>query len=203
LANEPKILEFSSGGWGPPPKGVVWANYISPNSFKKILLAKNQEELRNMPIKFQRCLVPLSRETHYSWRENDSRIHVLEKKDFQLHDKMNQLLFQRRELFEKNLKGFFSSEASREVRYTLRLPMPITPRKEEWKIFWEELDVLKVWNWDKEYINRGVMDGTQWELNVKREGRRHRRIYGSNAYPEGFDNLLKAIEKLSGVKLWN
>ena len=202
MANEPKILDFSLWGFPSPPKGVVWANYISPNSFKKILLAKNQEELRDMPIKFQRCLVPSSRETHYSWRENDSRIRVLEKKDFQLHDKMNQLLFQRHELFEKNLKGFFSRESSIGIRYT-RPPMPIKPRKEEWKSFWEELDVLKVWNWDKKYINRGMLDGTQWELNVKREGRRHRRIYGSNAYPEGFDNLLKAIEKLSRVRLWN
>ena len=200
--NKPKIFEFSLHGFPRRPKGVVWVNYISPNSFKKILLAKNQEELIGTPIRFQRCLVPLSRETHYSWRENDSRIHVLEKKDFQLHDKMNELLFQRRELFEKNLKGFFSSEASRGVRY-IGLPMPIKPRKEEWKSFWEELDVLKVWNWDKEYINRDMLDGTQWELNVKREGRRHRRIYGSNAYPEGFDNLLKAIEKLSRVRLWN
>ena len=52
----------------------------------------------------------------------------------------------------------------------------------------------------KNYNNDDVLDGTQWELTIKREGRRKRRIFGSNAYPEPkgtFNSFIKALNKLS------
>ena len=74
------------------------------------------------------------------------------------------------------------------------------PSTKDWEEFWDKVDVLKVWSWKKDYNNDDVLDGTQWELTIKREGRRKRRIFGSNAYPEPkgtFDSFIKALNKLS------
>ena len=78
-----------------------------------------------------------------------------------------------------------------------------TPSTKEWEEFWQTVDTLKVWSWKKEYISE-ICDGTQWELRIKRKGRRRRRIYGLNAYPqpEGtFESFLDAITKLSRGKI--
>ena len=78
-----------------------------------------------------------------------------------------------------------------------------TPSTKEWEEFWQTVDTLKVWSWKKEYISE-ICDGTQWELRIKRKGRRRRIIFGSNAYPqpEGtFESFLDAITKLSRGKI--
>jgi len=75
-----------------------------------------------------------------------------------------------------------------------------TPSTKDWDEFWDAVDTLKVWSWKKDYNNDDVLDGTQWELTIKREGRRKRRIFGSNAYPEPkgtFESFVKALSKLS------
>ena len=79
-----------------------------------------------------------------------------------------------------------------------------TPSTKDWEEFWHEVDVLKVWSWKKDYYNEGVDDGLQWELKIKRQGRRRRRIFGSNAYPEPkgtFDSFIKALNNLSKSKI--
>ena len=79
-----------------------------------------------------------------------------------------------------------------------------TPSKKDWEEFWLTVDALKVWSWEKEYINSDIIDGTEWELRIKREGRRRRRIYGLNAYPQPeriFNSFVKAINKLSRSKI--
>ena len=79
-----------------------------------------------------------------------------------------------------------------------------TPSTKDWEEFWHEVDALKVWNWKKDYYDEGVDDGLQWELKIKRQGRRQRRIFGSNAYPEPkgtFNSFIKALNKLSNSKI--
>ena len=79
-----------------------------------------------------------------------------------------------------------------------------TPSKKDWEKFWLTVDTLKVWSWEKEYVNSEICDGTEWELKIKRKGRRRRKIYGINAYPqpEGtFESFLDAITKLSRGKI--
>ena len=79
-----------------------------------------------------------------------------------------------------------------------------TPSTKDWEEFWYEVDALKVWSWKKDYYNEGVDDGVQWELKIKRQGRRRRRIFGSNAYPEPrgtFNSFIKALKKLSKSKI--
>jgi len=75
-----------------------------------------------------------------------------------------------------------------------------TPSTKDWGEFWDKVDALKVWSWEKNYNNDDILDGTQWKLKIKREGRRQRRIFGSNAYPEPkgtFNSFIKALNKLS------
>ena len=78
-----------------------------------------------------------------------------------------------------------------------------TPSTKDWEEFWQTVDTLKVWSWKKEYISE-ICDGTQWELRIKRKGRRRRIISGSNAYPQPkgtFNSFVNAINKLSGSKI--
>ena len=78
------------------------------------------------------------------------------------------------------------------------------PTSKEWEQFFDVMDSLKVWNWKKDYNDEGMLDGTQWELIIKIKGKRGRKIYGSNGYPEPkgtFKSFIKALNKLSNSKI--
>ena len=77
----------------------------------------------------------------------------------------------------------------------------IIPSNKDWEQFWDVVDAIDVWNWEKEYHTDDVLDGTQWELTIKRSGKRKRRIFGSNAYPKKFMLLINALNKLSKSKI--
>ena len=71
----------------------------------------------------------------------------------------------------------------------------------DWQTFWNKIDLLGVWDWDKEYFDQDVMDGVQWELMIDRKGRQRRRIFGSNKFPKNFEaltNLINDISKMNG-----
>ena len=67
----------------------------------------------------------------------------------------------------------------------------------EWKRFWNKIDLLGVWDWEKEYFDQDVMDGVQWELMIDRKGRQRRRIFGSNKFPKNFEALTILINDIS------
>ena len=74
------------------------------------------------------------------------------------------------------------------------------PSTKDWEEFWQTVDALKVWSWKKDYYNEDIKDGTQWGLRIKKQGKRGRKIFGSNAYPEPkgtFNSFIKALNKLS------
>ena len=78
------------------------------------------------------------------------------------------------------------------------------PSTKDWEEFWNAVDTLKVWSWKKDYYDEGVNDGTQWELRIKKQGKRGRKIFGSNAYPEPkgtFNSFINALNKLSKSKI--
>jgi len=71
----------------------------------------------------------------------------------------------------------------------------------DWQTFWNKIDLLGVWDWEKEYFDQDVMDGVQWELMIDRKGRQRRRIFGSNKFPKNFEaltNLINDISKMNG-----
>lgn len=88
----------------------------------------------------------------------------------------------------------------------------INPTPEQWREFRQALDKLKVWHWRDSYPTNGVMDGTQWSLDIA-FGDQSIKTQGSNNYPErdgkpngapefteSFKQYLDAIKKLTGGK---
>ena len=66
---------------------------------------------------------------------------------------------------------------------------PVT--KEE---FLEGLAELHIGEWKKNYVNPSILDGTQWSIDIEYEGdRKPVHIYGSNAFPYNFDDLLEFL----------
>jgi len=73
--------------------------------------------------------------------------------------------------------------------------------KDQWDSFWSNLDQIDIWNWKKDYFNQDVLDGTQWELIIKRDNKKTIKIYGSNAYPENFQLFLDVINSVAKTKI--
>ena len=71
--------------------------------------------------------------------------------------------------------------------------------------FLKTCDEINLWSWKKDYFNQEVVDGTQWELKIKKSGKlRGRNICGSNSYPQPIDKFNKfliAINKLAGCNI--
>jgi hypothetical protein len=86
----------------------------------------------------------------------------------------------------------------------------VRPTMDQWTEFRRELDALDVWRWRAQYVNPGVVDGTQWSLDVAYHDRAIK-TQGSNEYPgttpdssgvpsasEAFTRYLKAVQRLVG-----
>ncbi|WP_266363181.1 hypothetical protein [Tellurirhabdus rosea] len=54
--------------------------------------------------------------------------------------------------------------------------------------------------WNRSYYNTAIADGEQWEVVIHRKGQ-ETRSFGSNAYPEDFDRVLKTIEAVIDEKI--
>ena len=75
-------------------------------------------------------------------------------------------------LLYESIHGDCSSTRSRKTR----------PAAEDWLSFWQELDRLEVWDWQAEYANPGVCDGTQWEVGIQ-YGEQRVHSVGDNSNP--------------------
>ena len=73
---------------------------------------------------------------------------------------------------------------------------------EQINLFWKRLDELEVWNWNKEYHDPDTLDGTQWTLKINKQGKRKLKIFGSNAYPNNFDDFLILLNSYIEEKLY-
>lgn len=73
--------------------------------------------------------------------------------------------------------------------------VPVVPSADEWERFWTAIDHIGVWSWEARYDDLDVCDGTQWEIDI-RQGSRRVRCFGSNAYPEPFQEFLAAVKAL-------
>lgn len=91
-------------------------------------------------------------------------------------------------------------------------PVKVTPTAEQWRDFRKSLDDINIWRWESSYMNRKVMDGTQWKLEITYADH-SAKTAGSNSYPDeqgkpngqpqttpAFGRYLEAIEKLLGGK---
>ncbi|HEU5070322.1 MAG TPA: hypothetical protein VFV96_07905 [Verrucomicrobiae bacterium] len=85
----------------------------------------------------------------------------------------------------------------------------LNPTPDEWAAFWSALDRIGVWHWERDYPDPGVLDGIDWQLELRHDGRAVASA-GSNCYPGGngpeysresaFGQFLQALQKLSGVE---
>ena len=61
--------------------------------------------------------------------------------------------------------------------------------------FIAELQSLHLEDWDREYVNPGILDGEQWKLTIQFSDRkRPLKIYGDNAYPPNFEEFQKLMK---------
>ena len=78
---------------------------------------------------------------------------------------------------------------------------------EAWERFWKAVEAAGVWQWSDNYENSDVLDGTQWSLKLKHQGRTLI-TQGSNAFPGcaepiyskfcEFGCFIKALQSLTG-----
>lgn len=59
-----------------------------------------------------------------------------------------------------------------------------------------DLENCKLLEWDEEYVNPYVLDGTQWYVDILFKRNAPLRIEGSNVYPKTFDQLCSAISEI-------
>lgn len=74
--------------------------------------------------------------------------------------------------------------------------MPDMPKKVSKlivELFDQKLDEIGVRNWGHDYIDEAVLDGIQWDLEID-----DMKWSGSNAFPEGFDDMVSLLTDLFG-----
>lgn len=62
------------------------------------------------------------------------------------------------------------------------------------------IDKLYICEWARSSIDKDILDGTQWSIEIKYQGRRTIKKFGSNKFPPYFSELKKAMSKLSRGK---
>ncbi len=63
--------------------------------------------------------------------------------------------------------------------------------------FKEDLKNLSLLNWKLKYVEPDILDGTDWKIDIIREGR-HVKKHGSNQFPNEWEEFCKLITDLSG-----
>ena len=61
--------------------------------------------------------------------------------------------------------------------------------------FKKEIKQIGVWDWESEYVDKNVHDGTSWSVFMKVDGK-EKQIHGSNNYPSDFNKLTNLILSL-------
>ena len=59
------------------------------------------------------------------------------------------------------------------------------------KNFIYELEEINIASWDKEYIDREILDDTQWNFEIEYNDGKKKKYHGSNDFPDGFEELCK------------
>lgn len=72
--------------------------------------------------------------------------------------------------------------AKYDIDFELIRSKSIRPSKKKWKAFIKKIDELGIWEWKCEYPNPGVMDGTQWGVEIQYEDKKLC-SHGDNSYP--------------------
>lgn len=90
------------------------------------------------------------------------------------------------------LERFFNGHLTDEV---------FQPAVSDWQRFSDALTTINVWSWKEEYFDPYILDGTQWELEL-RDGPKEIISSGSNLFPEQFDEFVESVNQLVGEELF-
>ncbi|RLA23074.1 MAG: hypothetical protein DRQ62_06930 [Gammaproteobacteria bacterium] len=77
------------------------------------------------------------------------------------------------------------------------IEVSVVPSERKWKNFKKKLDDIGIWKWKRNYNHPHILDGTQWELEIVYNDQRVK-SYGSNSYPDEFNELKDALSLLFG-----
>ncbi|MBP3208936.1 MAG: hypothetical protein J6M64_03360 [Oscillospiraceae bacterium] len=72
-------------------------------------------------------------------------------------------------------------------------------RRESAKRYLSRLEALGIENWQNEYINYHILDGTGWELEYKTEAHELKKCTGINEFPETWKEFNVIMDKLKKV----
>jgi hypothetical protein len=106
------------------------------------------------------------------------------------------------------IDGYFA-ESAHEITYSegeLRHVMETQPRggeppkirtksltTENLQLFLKGLNNEGILKWKSEYVDPAFCDGTQWELVIKYNKGRRKKVYGSNDYPVNFNSTITVL----------
>jgi len=190
---KPKILEFSIGSFFSGYRKIAWVDSISYSTVKKIKWPKCRD-----------CYSAICKDCFSKIRFHfHKRLHRFYANDPPQNPdnwfKYGNSPFSKKHFEKISQDALYPNY----LPYLLDHPVGILPRKKVWLDFWKEMDRLDIWNWQKSYRQIEPQDGLFWELKIKREGRRHRRIVGGQErYPKGFNQFVKIMEGLAYTQLW-
>ena len=71
----------------------------------------------------------------------------------------------------------------------------LTPKKVE--EFLGLLKKIKIFEWERQYKDPGVIDGTNWSVEIICKDKKYE-FSGNNAYPDTWESFCEAVEKLIG-----
>lgn len=100
--------------------------------------------------------------------------------------------FQGHQYFEINLLSgdvFYSKE------YEDKLNLVKTLNKNQIKKLSQDLKATNILNWKREYIDKDIMDGTQWSLKINVNARKREKT-GCNMYPKEWELYCKIISRI-------
>ena len=87
--------------------------------------------------------------------------------------------------------------------YELKTTEEIVPTLQEWRSFRCALDEIGIWEWEAEYSDPGILDGTSWKVEIG-WGNKAISSRGRNDYPGGdydsseFKAFIRAVQRLIG-----
>ncbi|MCR5352919.1 MAG: hypothetical protein K6D98_01280 [Clostridiales bacterium] len=98
-------------------------------------------------------------------------------------------------LIEKTQSGIVSNYLHLPIATKSRNPVSRELSYKEWeKLMNAFYSKMFVHEWDGEYVNYDILDGTQWSLELRLEDGSVKRYHGSNAFPPYWEELKKLFE---------
>jgi hypothetical protein len=67
--------------------------------------------------------------------------------------------------------------------------------KTKWNEFVDKIFNMGVYKWKKKYYNNDICDGEQWSLEIEFYGIQKFESFGSNEYPDNWEDFIEIIQE--------